>query len=147
MAKVTGSDATYVHNVPEFYTDFVDPTPDDDSRFGNNVGDEWINTDTRAVFKCIYNREGAAIWSVIVKPTSLPRPPGWVGEWPPPADPSAAAAEPGIRRARRLQALGQTAETAGHLPVDPVVDPDHQAAASATNPPPQRRALHRQGQP
>ena len=76
MAKVAGTDLTHVHNVAEVYVDVTDPTPQDDMRFGTQVGDEWVNSDTRAVFKCVCNQPpDAALWVQIcaVRQEMLPR--------------------------------------------------------------------------
>ena len=46
----------------ETYSKATDPTPGDDSQFGFAVGDEWTNYMSKAIFKCIDNAAGAAVW-------------------------------------------------------------------------------------
>jgi hypothetical protein len=44
------------------HTDTVDPTVNDDSNAGYNVGDHWINTSTQAIFQAVDVSVGAAVW-------------------------------------------------------------------------------------
>jgi len=44
------------------YNKAVDPTINDDTNLGYAQGDEWTNSVTQAIFKCIDNAAGAAVW-------------------------------------------------------------------------------------
>jgi len=41
------------------------PNENDDNMAGYNVGDEWTNTETYAVYKCSHNAQGEAMWKCI----------------------------------------------------------------------------------
>jgi len=46
----------------ETYSRAYDPTATCDASQGYAVGDEWTNTVTKGVFKCVDNTTGAAVW-------------------------------------------------------------------------------------
>jgi len=41
------------------------PNENDDNMAGYSVGDEWVNTETYAVYKCSHNACGEAMWKCI----------------------------------------------------------------------------------
>jgi hypothetical protein len=70
MAKVAGSDLSSLHSVPEIRQDTRDPTEADDQLQSFTLGDEWYNTETGAVFKCIDSSEGGAVWTQFIAPAA-----------------------------------------------------------------------------
>ncbi len=51
-----------VNNVPNCYTNTVDPTATDDSNSGYQESDTWVNTTTDKAFICVDSSVGAAVW-------------------------------------------------------------------------------------
>ena len=63
MARVPGTDLSSVHICADFRTADRDPTATDDINTRVELGDDWLNTVTGAVFKCTDATMGAAVWS------------------------------------------------------------------------------------
>jgi len=68
MAKVPGTDLSSIHVVADFRVHDRDPTVDDDINTRVELGDDWMNTVTGAVFKCTDATVGAAVWTQYIAP-------------------------------------------------------------------------------
>jgi hypothetical protein len=90
MPLVHGLDATNTYSVPAIVQRDRDPTPTDDIMSAYRVGDEWLNTETGALFKCRSDEAAQAVWV-----GSAGGEPGPVGPAGPPGQPGADSTVPG----------------------------------------------------